>query len=394
MGPSAPINSSKNSVNAGSSGWGRLLGQLDADALTEDFITRVLTVSAYANAPLPVSEIRRTGAESFTALIAALGRDDDTEQDWADRESIATDVGISRARAGVPIESLMTAIRLDFSVLWQALTEIATAADAAVLVAHTARMWQVVDSYAGQTQAAYVAEQQRMHDEAFSVRQGLVAALFGETDASEGMLAHIAEELGVRMAASFSVAVAVGTEAPKLRVALAAARAGDIVFTHHLGDALVAFWVFDSRAGSVGSRVADHVSVLRCGLAGPTAGLASVRSSVRFARSLASLLQPDENGSMTWARGWARLVRLRLDESGAPVIADVDAALARCGMTERQRLAEAARSFLETGSVAASAEQLYCHRNTVMNRLRRFAEITGIDVTVPKEAAQLVVGWA
>ncbi len=369
-----------------------MLAQLSVDALTEDFIARVMTIPEYAKAPLPVSEIRRTGASSFAALIAALGRDDDTAQDWADRESIATDVGVSRARAGVPIESLMTAIRLDFSVLWQALTAIATEADAAVLVAHTARMWQVVDSYAGQTQAAYVVEQQRMHDEAFSVRQGLVASLFG--DPSEAMLAQVAAALRVALDASFAVAVAVGEEVPKLRVALAAARAGDAVFTHHLGDALVAFWVSDSRPGSVGLRIAERVGVLRCGLAGPTPELASLRASARFARSLAGLLQPGEEGPMTWARGWARMARLRLDESGASVIAPVDAALASCGTAERQRLVEAVRSYLETGSVSLSAEQLFCHRNTLMNRLRRFAEVTGIDVSVPREAAQLVVGWA
>ena len=73
---------------------------------------------------------------------------------------------------------------------------------------------------------------------------------------------------------------------------------------------------------------------------------------------------------------------------------EVDAALARCGPVERARLVEAVRSYLTTGSIAQSAEQLFCHRNTLMNRLRRFTELVGIDVTIPQQAARLVVAWS
>ena len=54
---------------------------------------------------------------------------------------------------------------------------------------------------------------------------------------------------------------------------------------------------------------------------------------------------------------------------------------------------EAVQTYLSTGSIAESAARLYCHRNTLMNRLRRFTELTGIDPTVPAQAARLVVAW-
>ncbi|MDN6605457.1 helix-turn-helix domain-containing protein, partial [Brevibacterium sp.] len=73
---------------------------------------------------------------------------------------------------------------------------------------------------------------------------------------------------------------------------------------------------------------------------------------------------------------------------------DVDRALSVCGEAARERLVEAVRAYLRSGSVGASASELFCHRNTVANRLRRFAALTGVDPVIPAEAARLVVGWA
>ncbi|QNN62387.1 helix-turn-helix domain-containing protein [Leucobacter denitrificans] len=49
--------------------------------------------------------------------------------------------------------------------------------------------------------------------------------------------------------------------------------------------------------------------------------------------------------------------------------------------------------FLNTGSIAKTSSELFAHRNTVLNRLRRFGELTGIDLRVPAESARVVVAW-
>ncbi|MGH2548848.1 MAG: helix-turn-helix domain-containing protein [Thermomicrobiales bacterium] len=36
--------------------------------------------------------------------------------------------------------------------------------------------------------------------------------------------------------------------------------------------------------------------------------------------------------------------------------------------------------FAESGSVSTTAAKLYCHRNTVLNRIRKFEEATGISL--------------
>ena len=365
------------------------------DRLTDTFLGRVLHIADYSDALLPASEIRRTGKASFHALIDSLRHDVDAARMERLRFTHAVDVGVSRARANIPIESLMTAIRLDFSILWEELTQLADPSDAALLVRHTESVWQVVDSYASQTQTAYVAERQRMLNEASSIRQGYVAAIFGQDPPGPEMLTRIAAEIGIDQNAALGVAVALGEAAAALRVAVAlAARMGSGMLTHPLADGLVAFWPVDERAGSAANDGAANVRDLRCGLVERTQGLASLASAARFARELAGLVEDGDKHALTLEQSWTRIARLRLAEAGMPVAADVESALASCGRAERERLVEAARAYLATGSVAGSTHRLFCHRNTLMNRLRRFTELTGIDVTVPNQAARLVVAWS
>ena len=44
-------------------------------------------------------------------------------------------------------------------------------------------------------------------------------------------------------------------------------------------------------------------------------------------------------------------------------------------------------AYLKSGSTKDVAALLHCHRNTVVNRLQSFKAQTGLDVTVPSQAA-------
>ncbi|XTR51736.1 helix-turn-helix domain-containing protein [Pseudarthrobacter sp. So.54] len=41
-----------------------------------------------------------------------------------------------------------------------------------------------------------------------------------------------------------------------------------------------------------------------------------------------------------------------------------------------------ARSYGRTGSIKETSEELFCHRNTVVNRLHSLHEVIGLDLTV------------
>lgn len=380
--------------------WLELLDALDLDELTDRFMTRVVTVSGYDPAPIPVSELRRTGRLSFSTLIEGL-----RAGGFDGPVAVSTEVGVSRARAGIPLEALMTAIRHDFNVLWEVLTRVANQEDAELVIRHTGIVLSTVDEYVSQVQQAYTAERTRMRAEEDSVHAGLIASLFDDPDPTAERLSRIATGLGLDVDSPLLVIAATGDDVRALRVIISDhARAGGTMFTHHLGEVLIAFTQIPGGAGHASSPVGGGVGHTSAGLSGKIAearvgyvradGIGTLRRSALTARDLADVIAADEATAMTWRSGWARLAARSLNAAGNPILADVESALAACGPVERERLIEAVQVYLASGSIGASATQLFCHRNTVANRLRRFADLTGVDPMIPAEAARLVVGWA
>ena len=379
--------------------WLELLDALDLDELTERFMTRVVTVSGYDPAPIPVSELRRTGRASFSTLVEGL-----RAGGFDGPVAVSTEVGVSRARAGIPLEALMTAIRHDFNVLWEVLTRVANQEDAELVIRHTGIVLSTVDEYVSQVQQAYTAELTRTRAEEDSVHAGLIASLFDDPDPTSERLSRIATGLGLDVDSPLLVVAATGDDVRALRVIISDhVRAGGTMFTHHLGEVLIAFtqvWGNGDPATSVrggggqaSEALARRIAEARVGSV-RAESIGTLRRSALTARDLADVITPDETSAMTWRRGWARLAARSLNAAGNPILVDVESALAACGPVERERLVEAVRAYLASGSIGASAGQLFCHRNTVANRLRRFAELTGVDPMIPAEAARLVVGWA
>ena len=379
--------------------WLELLDALDLDELTERFMTRVVTVSGYDPAPIPVSELRRTGRASFSTLVEGL-----RAGGFDGPVAVSTEVGVSRARAGIPLEALMTAIRHDFNVLWEVLTRVANQEDAELVIRHTGIVLSTVDEYVSQVQQAYTAELTRMRAEEDSVHAGFIASLFDDPEPTSERLSRIATGLGLDVDSPLLVVAATGDDVRALRVIISDhVRAGGTMFTHHLGEVLIAFtqvWGNGDPATSVrggggqaSEALARRIAEARVGSV-RAESIGTLRRSALTARDLADVITPDETSAMTWRRGWARLAARSLNAAGNPILVDVESALAACGPVERERLVEAVRAYLASGSIGASAGQLFCHRNTVANRLRRFAELTGVDPMIPAEAARLVVGWA
>lgn len=381
--------------------WSELVELLHerVDILARKFITQVREIPEYRESAVDTEEIMQTARETFHRLVNGLRNGGSTDSGPEFDGEFSASLGAKRARAGIPAEALISAVRLDFTILWTELLDIASPADAPLLTSRVDQVWRVVDEFAARTNTSYLNERVRMAQEESNIQNEFIARLFSVVSPSAETAAQVAEALGVSATARFGLVAASGTAAARLRAAQGnvAAKRNHRFFLRESGDMAYVFWpVAMPRTGedsTIAVIVPKPLADIPCGVA-EAVGLRALPAAARTASSLAALLHPGDTGPLSADLAWPRLAKRQLQEAGLDLLEELDAALERCRGVERERLTEAARHFLQSGSVTLTAQRLFCHRNTVLNRLNRFQELTGIDLTVPDQAARLVVAWA
>lgn len=405
-----------NGENAGDTArWGELVEGLHGrlEELVELFVTRVQEIPEYADKRVSLPELRSTARETFRRLIDGL-RDEKFRHSnsHGSQDSLArfsSELGAKRARAGISPEALISAVRLDFSILWADLLQIADLEDAVLLTSHVDQVWRVVDEFATQTHSSYSSERVRMAQEESNIRREFIARLFSKSELSADTISQAAAALVTDPEARFSIVAASGDAASKLRTI--ATQGGWLQpsqrpYVHEFGGSTYVFWALPrahgAGSGSGGAVRQDEgpayipaaITGIPCGYVEGFSGLRALPAAARTAERLALLLQPADRGPLTAAAAWARLAKQQLQDAGLDLWADLESALSECRDGERERLTETVRNFLHTGNITTTAQELFCHRNTILNRLNRFQELTGIDLAVPAQAARLVVAWA
>ncbi|MFJ4171243.1 PucR family transcriptional regulator [Paenarthrobacter sp. NPDC089714] len=391
--------------------WTELVDQLDGrlDELARAFTARVREIPEYGESQVTIQEITETARGTFRRLIRGLKNGTTDSSDGL--LDFASDLGSKRARAGIPPESLTSAVRLDFSILWAELLEIAKPEDAILLASRVDQVWRVVDEFATRTHTSYLTERVRMAQEESSIQREFIARLFNQSTPSLETSAQVASALGINPESRFALVAASGEPGARLRAAVSqfgsSQHARQRLFAHESGGNTYVFWTLpplrsrapENRGELHGPDAERHqlppgVVDVPCGYVPEVLGLRALPAAARTAESLAALLRPRDAGPLSADSAWARLAQQNLQDAGLDLAAELEEALAECKGGERERLLETVRNYLTTGNVTLTSEQLFCHRNTILNRLNRFQELTGIDLAVPVSAARLVVAWA
>ncbi|MFK0002989.1 PucR family transcriptional regulator [Paenarthrobacter sp. NPDC090522] len=391
--------------------WTELVDQLDGrlDELARAFTARVREIPEYGESQVTIQEITETARGTFRRLIRGLKNGTTDSSDGL--LDFASDLGSKRARAGIPPESLTSAVRLDFSILWAELLEIAKPEDAILLASRVDQVWRVVDEFATRTHTSYLTERVRMAQEESSIQREFIARLFNQSTPSLETSAQVASALGINPESRFALVAASGDPGARLRAAASQfgsnQHSRQRLFLHESGGNTYVFWTLpplrsrapENRGELHGPDAERHqlppgVVDVPCGYVPEVLGLRALPAAARTAESLAALLRPRDAGPLSAGSAWARLAQQNLQDAGLDLAAELEDALAECKGGERERLLETVRNYLTTGNVTLTSEQLFCHRNTILNRLNRFQELTGIDLAVPASAARLVVAWA
>jgi hypothetical protein len=366
--------------------WSTLVGRLrdEADALVASFVSRVRAIPPYGRGVVPTERLETDADLTFEYLLCRLAG----HPVPARLAGVGPSIGRDRARRGVPLNDLLTAVRLDFRVLWEALRESAAPTDEPMLVARVEDVWSVVEEYTAQIQVSYQAEAALLARDRLGERTMLVAALLSTEDPDPDEVAHVALALDVDVDDDLLVAAANPAAGRVLR--RAADRLGADGRTAHVQSTgrhsvLIARW-----DGGAGAPVRAALAGVPCGV-GPLAhGLANVGRSARLAGEIVDVL-PGATGPCELLDAWLPLAGGRLADTAPELVDSVLGGLSEAPDRERDRLLDTVRRYAASGAVGEVAAELYCHRNTVLNRLRRFTELTGRDVTVPSQAVAVLL---
>ena len=368
--------------------WSELVDRLceQIDDLVADFLERFAEADYYEPDLVDEEDLRRTAHETLTMLLFKLG---DKELPAA-LASLPGEFGARRARQGVPGDLLLEAVRLDFRVLWHALQRIAGSKAESVLVRNVERVLTTVEGYVSEVQQAFLAEQARLARDSRLLTARHVSRLFTIDLTRPELVAEVADGLGVVVAAQFEVAVVVGEGVAALQLQLGRGTVSPSWFGYDRGDG---FCVFREQGQpTASSTVADELVHLPGGYIDEVGGLAGVPAAADAAALFARQAAQSDRPRMIGAdEAWLPVARDLLVSTIPNFGRDVHEALAECTRFERESIVQAVLVYAENGSIKLTSERLFCHRNTVVNRLNTFRKVTGLDITIPRQSALAIV---
>ncbi|MGY3059335.1 hypothetical protein ACVWZD_003580 [Streptomyces sp. TE3672] len=318
-----------------------------------------------------------------------------------DAEQAARETGRRRAEQDVPLDTVLQAYRRGGRVMWQMMAE-HLRATRGTQEAHGAvgdrdteldmagAVWETIDRYSLVMADSYRLTQLEMQGRQETRRVALFEALLDGRGDDPAVAAAASAALGVPVQDRYVIVVAAQDPA-------APPNPAPVLDEHGIWS----FW--RPRSGRYAGivRLAAGESGILIDLlrhrTGATAGvspefdrLARAGRALRLAEQALRTL-PAKSGEA--AAFDDRLAEVLL--VGRPEIAERIVGTRLGGVldmaAEREVLLGTLRTWLDNGcSAARAAELLYCHRNTVLNRIGRIAELTGCNA----ESGEVRLGWA
>lgn len=349
--------------------------------LVSDFMWQFHARELYASFDVPQEDLVQTAADSLTLQLRRLKGEPDAPGSMERMRRLAA----RRIRQGVTLESFLQANSLDFRVLWHRLETIAGDEGHAVIAANVLRVLDSVERYSNELRIAYLAEEDNIDRGRSQMRHRAIQRLFSGESLMGSDIELIADRINVRPDARFEVVAVIGDAIG----ALSARYGSDArVIRYETARALILL-----REQSEEDPWLTNLPV-RGGYIGGLDGLAKVPEAAASALVIARHVPRGHARLSTEEDVWASVAFRHLDQALPRYARAVRVALESESDHDRELIVEAVTEFLRTGSVKETAEHLFCHRNTVIKRLRYFAQVTGFDPTVPREAAWIHVALA
>jgi hypothetical protein len=302
-------------------------------------------------------------------------------------------IGATRAEQGLPLDALLHAFRLGGSLVWQGLVEETSRTapeDVRLLVHVAADVWNFVDEHCTLVADAYRQVEWQLSRRRENRARLLAAALLDGTsriaDVPEAARALDLPEHGRYVV----VAVAGGHSAGCAAARAAAVPEGTRVHWHtgvevDYGIVLAG----DGEPPRPEPRQGEPAPGIRIGVGGAVDGLAAVGDARRLADT-ALRICPESGGTVRLAEHLPAALVVSSPELGRALAERVLGPLLRLEPADREVLLDTLTTWLACdGSAQRAGERLYCHRNTVLNRLRRCEQLTGRSLAGPSDVVEI-----
>ncbi|GAA4142495.1 helix-turn-helix domain-containing protein [Actinomadura keratinilytica] len=329
-------------------------------------------------------EVCHTGLGHGLAAILDSGRGR-ADLAWAE------ELGRRRAEQGLPLDRLLRSYRLAGTVFWDALVETVTEDDPAhvpALVRQATRTWQAIDQQSSTAAAAYHRTEYELLRRSVERVNAVVDALL-EGRGDGGLIATAVSVLGLPPSGRYAV-VMLRQDEP---VRLADPAAGGMRFIWRVrADAQVA--VVDLGEAGLDDLEAALRPHLRAhaGVSAVVDGLADLGSARWLAELALRTCRPGEPDIARIDRRLPEALLVSQPELAGRLHERVLGPLAELDPGTRDVLIETLTAWLECdGSAARAATRLYCHHNTVLNRLRRVENLTGRRLGRPRDLVEVVL---
>jgi hypothetical protein len=306
-------------------------------------------------------------------------------------------IGEIRAEQGVPLDAVLHAFRLGGAMVWQDLVDETARRDpddVRLLVHVAADVWNFVDEHCGIVADAYRQADRRLSWRRENRQRLMVAALLDGT-ARIADLAEAAAMLGLPEQGRYAVlAVAAAPHGPGSAVRPPLALPA--VLWHPGPEVEFAILPLTGPPGELSELAAalDVPAGSRAGIGSPVEGLAALGDARRLAET-ALRACPASGGTVLLDEHLPDALVVSSPALAGALADRVLGPLDRLDPADRDVIVETLTAWLDAdGSAQRAGAKLYCHRNTVLNRLRRFEQLTGRCLTRPRDAVEVSLALA
>jgi len=352
-----------------------VLGRLGA--LTDELVEAILDEDPSYSGPGRTSrdDLHLSCHDNLQRILQALTGDTDPSVDPFDAPRAT---GHRRAEQGMPLESVLHAYRVGFRIIWEALVAEARAGGEGVegLVDAATEVWELVDVFSSSVADSYRETEADFARRDDRRRDALVDALLEGRGAERALAADAAATLDLPEHGRFVVVVLAGEDVHR--------RAGDVLRARGLRSAWRTRTDREIGLVALGGLETPHVTGaleqvggLRAGVSPVVEGLAEVDVAHRLAETALRALPPDAPAVAELDTRLAGALLVTAPDLAARLVQRALGGVLDLERDESKVLLDTLRTWLDTGgSAGQTASRLYCHRNTVLNRLRRLEGLT------------------